>query len=239
MKKILSFLLLTFFFPSLIFAAITYDTAVSGGTTTNSTSYTLSCTVGSNDNRLLVVGVMSLRGAADNVSGVTYNGVAMTKIATKASDADRRLYLYYLLAPDTGTHDIVVSYSAEFYSTAVGAISLYNVAQQAHEVTNNAAGYSTNATTSMTTVTANDWIVDVVGCDNGARDLAPQGGETGRWMNNTDGRVEGGTLSAGAAGSKTLSWTIAASQSWGIIGAAFVPYTAPTTYSGWVGVITE
>ncbi len=63
-------------------------------------------------NRLLIVGV-SLNITSDptaTVTGVTYNGVALTKVgAHNDAGNTRRAEIWYLLAPPTGNHAIVVS----------------------------------------------------------------------------------------------------------------------------------
>lgn len=84
--------------------AIAFDAAA--GTGTNSS--TLSFTVGSGSNRVLVVYVIGdLTG--DNLSGITYNGVAMSFVQKIRYPGDRWTYLYILHAPATGTHNIVAS----------------------------------------------------------------------------------------------------------------------------------
>jgi hypothetical protein len=76
-------------------------------------------------------------GTSDYISGVTYNGVALSLIAKigPSDPAHRWLYLFGLLAPATGSHNIVVSASsstfidilAASYSGHTGA--LYQVVQ--------------------------------------------------------------------------------------------------------------
>ena len=76
---------------------------------TNSTSVTTPYTVPSSFYRLLVVGV---HGYFDG-SGytVTYNGVAMTQSTqyNLGQTPERRMTLYYLIAPASGTNDVVVT----------------------------------------------------------------------------------------------------------------------------------
>lgn len=49
---------------------------------------------------------------SDRITGVTYNGTAMTLLAKVQGSGARWLYEYRLIAPASGTHNIVVSASS-------------------------------------------------------------------------------------------------------------------------------
>ena len=85
--------------------AIAFD-ASSAGTSVTSTTQTLAHTC-SGVNRILFVntGITS----ADTIPGITYNGVALTKIASVING--RYFSLWYLIAPATGANNIVVTSS--------------------------------------------------------------------------------------------------------------------------------
>jgi hypothetical protein len=74
--------------------------------TASSTSETWSHTV-AGGNRLLVVAIA--KNGFQAVTGVTYNGVAMTNIAEYGSGLGFTLSMWYLVAPATGTHNVVAS----------------------------------------------------------------------------------------------------------------------------------
>jgi hypothetical protein len=60
-----------------------------------------------------------------DVTGITYNGVAMTeRVLSAASGLDDRTCIYELLTPDSGTHDVVVTMSGG--TPGAGRISAYN-----------------------------------------------------------------------------------------------------------------
>ncbi len=81
------------------------DTGLSGAVAT------VAYTVGASSD-YLIIGFMGAVNSTDNVSSVTYNGVAMTKIDTRLQTGDRRIWVYNLIAPATGTHNIVITWSA-------------------------------------------------------------------------------------------------------------------------------
>jgi hypothetical protein len=84
--------------------AIAFDAASGAGA--NST--TLSHTVGTGANRYLVVACVGDI-AADNLTGITYAGVAMVFVSKIQYPADRWIYQYVLKNPAVGANNIVAS----------------------------------------------------------------------------------------------------------------------------------
>lgn len=82
---------------------------------TASSSLTFSFTVSSGSNRLLVVFVANRYALGGNeVTGITYNGDSLTYAAAgfdEVGTADNYTKLYYMVAPDTGTANVVVTMS--------------------------------------------------------------------------------------------------------------------------------
>jgi hypothetical protein len=136
--------------------AIAFD-AASVGTSTTSTTQTWSHTC-TGDNRILFVagGIPT----NDTITGVTYAGVAMTKISGLQNG--RWNYLWYLIAPATGANNIVVTTSASDILRSVAA-SYTGVKQSgvpdATAEGNYSTGANADATQSVTTVADNCWIV--------------------------------------------------------------------------------
>lgn len=93
--------------------------SVSGSGTTD-----LSYAMGSVSNGLLVVSIM-IPTTLDNISGATFNGSAMTEITTYTVGSNR-MYLYYILAPSSGTHNITVTRTGSISSGWVVMASSYS-----------------------------------------------------------------------------------------------------------------
>ena len=72
------------------------------------TSATISHTVSGN-NRLLLVGVTLWPGAGNYVTSVTWNGTSLTKITDVSNSTSIRTELWKLVAPATGTANVVVN----------------------------------------------------------------------------------------------------------------------------------
>ena len=189
--------------------AIAYDTGVAGTNSGVGTTLTLSHTC-TGSNLLLLFWLWKNNAATDTMTGVTYNGVAMTQSTNvKYSTANERLYLYYLAAPATGTHDIVATdgVTSELWCASAS----YTGAKQtgipdATPVSAQTAGTSFNA--SVTPVASNCWVVS--GC-GGQRNGTASTNLTGRAGNVTQGAAadSNGTVTAGSPYSGT--WTVSGS----------------------------
>jgi len=140
--------------------AIAFDAASNGNTTGTTLTISHTCT---GSNRLLVVGIDC---GTDTITGVTYNGVALT-LAKKqlAGLGTQASYLYYLIAPSTGANNIVIS-------ETTGVIPLYGmnasytgVSQTApiDATSGSTVEGSASLTTSVTTVQNNCWAI--ITCD--------------------------------------------------------------------------
>jgi len=142
-------------------AGITYDNSADGGNNGGSTtSLTYPYTVGSGSNRLLIVNLIGDT-SADDISSVTYAGVAMTLLGKVQASANDWQYLYYLVNPPSGSNSIVVTAGSPHYLISQAA-SWFNVAQTAQPdafTTNTGAATSTSITTSLTTVAAGSLVV--------------------------------------------------------------------------------
>jgi len=128
-----------------------FDNAADGGNNGGSTqSLTYSYTVGTNSNRLLLVNVVGDT-SADDISSVTYSGASMTLLKKVQTPGDRWHYLYYLLAPASGSNNVVITSASAHYLISE-ATSWNNVAQTGQPLanaTNTAIGGVISMTTSL------------------------------------------------------------------------------------------
>lgn len=151
---------------------ITFDSASSGEDGAPGSALIIPHTVSGTD-RMLVVG----SGAEErltfgcDVSGVSYNSVPLIKAKdaitgphSAQSDFINCASIWYLLSPDVGTHDIVITWEGIVLAREGGGVSMANVAQQGPEAT--AASVktvrTTSTTTSITTSTDGAWIFDTI-----------------------------------------------------------------------------
>lgn len=109
------------------------------GQTDTTVTFTNALTIAANTNRLLLVAIDGVDGVADLVTGVAWDGQAMTNIYSVRRPSNRWTSLWYLLAPNTGTKNLVVTNSGSSY-VEPSLVSYYNVFQQAWEARNQTSG---------------------------------------------------------------------------------------------------
>ena len=96
---------------------ITLD-ATSSGQNDLSNTLTFSHTIGTGNKRYLVVGVGREDGSTSPVTGITYDGVAMTLIRSEVTDTTgtrglgSMFYMDETDLPSAGAYDIVVTWSS-------------------------------------------------------------------------------------------------------------------------------
>lgn len=201
------------------------------GVTGSGTSLTYAHTTSGSD-RGLVIGVIGAQaGTGDVVTGVTYAGVAMTKLQTIAPGAnngsDRYRYLFYLANPALGTNNVVISASATTFLQ--GDTGSYTGTKQTGQPdsTNKATQVSGSSSFSVSTtvVAPNCWLVAFVSEATGVN-ISAGAGTTNRnppavvAFSDSNGTV--------GTGSQSLAWTSVASGSWG----GMILSMAPAVASG-------
>jgi hypothetical protein len=133
-------------------AAITRHGSASLGLISSST-YSASYTVGSGSDRLLTCAFFG--GTSDDITGITYAGVAMTVIHKSGFSGDRWLYSTYLAAPASGPNTLSASVAG---GVAAAICSDYD-GVSAVGSTGNGGGFFGPATATVTLSDAGSWVV--------------------------------------------------------------------------------
>lgn len=203
--------------------AITLDTSTLSSTTWPASavaSVTWSHTTSASATLMVVTVYSNVVG--DNITSVTYNGVAMT-LAVKQiiSGSGDNSYIYYLANPTSGAHSVVINLSPStrfvigYAETLIGAGTTQPDSTNVLPVT----GVITNPSQSTTVVAANSWLVAVFrggsspSATSGAVRQNAEAG-TNTYMMDSNGTV--------ASGSQTLSATNSSDTYNGVI-ASFSP----------------
>lgn len=117
----------------------------------------------------LVVGVANTSDA-DNVTGITYNGVAMTRAVGKWGGGHGECsFLYYLSSPATGSNNVVISFSST--CTADYGIASYTGVTTSSPIDGTFSAFHTAGSTyteTITTATDNCWMVVFIGLQRGS-----------------------------------------------------------------------
>jgi len=221
--------------------AVAFD-AATGSSGSGSTSLTFAHTCGGSD-RKLVVGVGVRDSGSVAVTGVTYNGVAMTAVGTRQTNGIVKLDVYQLNAPATGSNNVVVSMDGTPSSGVAGyAISLTGVDQgEAYDVQGGNAGSGTgagsNGETTVTTTDANAWGVDFLWRRNDTEAIADAGQtDRGNVTLSTNTVLACSTESLASPGSLVMGWGWTNSHSWTHKLVAVGPSGgSPPPPAGWLG----
>lgn len=130
-----------------------------GNNGASSNILTTQYTVSPNENRILIVGIIGdVVNGADDITSVSYSGSSMTFSGKTISYQNRWQYLYYLMNPPSGAHNIVIN-SATVHYLGAGAIDYSGVAAIDSVKTSKTDYNATTHTSSITTEKNNSWVV--------------------------------------------------------------------------------
>lgn len=226
--------------------AITIDTTNGTSDGVNASSKTISFTVGSGSDDFLVVAASIYNDIAagnSEVTGVTYNGVALTQAIQYASPEivppggfDISLSIWYLINPASGAHNMVLTCAGEIDYFNISTISAFGVAQTTPLDDTDSSLPHTNGTNhqlSLTTTESGDLIVDSIvvfsSTPNPGEDITGvtvQSGQTQTLDPNTTDFGGQSYKLGGVAGANTIGWDSSGNYAPYHVGAAFKPVAA-------------
>ena len=204
---------------------ITHDTTSSTESSGSVSSLTHSMTVADNSNRVLIACVSSYGGSAPTITGVTWNGDAMTAVPNSESyqsGSNNRTQIYYIIAPDTGSHSIVASFSGSA-TCGIGGMSFYNVDQTTPVGAGNTSSATSTATSSLalTPTVTGSWIIAMI---SSSSSLGSATGLTQSYTEGTNALLRGGRNESPTIGSaNTVGWGTS-NHSHAMSGCAIIPY---------------
>lgn len=202
--------------------AIAYDSSSAGGPANDTLTYSHTCT---GSDLILFVFVDQYSSGNDYTSGVTYNGVSMTRVASRnITNLGEFLSMYVLVNPATGANDIVISSSqaASFRSTAASYTGAKQTGQPDANTTAQSSSAATTFANSITTVADNCWVVE------GSRNNQDSASNGTNYVNraNSAGVGIGDTNAVKTpAGSISMTVTTSTAADWGVIQVSFDPLT--------------
>jgi hypothetical protein len=205
---------------------------VSSGTGT-ATPITVSHATGSGTDRLMLVGISGAStGPNLDVSGVTYGGVALSLVGTRAYAGYQKIWIYGLVAPATGTADVVVTFSIAPAGGAIVGVMTFTGVNQSVPLGTFASATGNSITPSVDVSSASGELVfDTVNHFWGP--LTAGAGQTQRWSRQSANITGGGSTEPGAS-TVTMSWTAFASNTWAIGAVPIKPAAASVTITAGV-----
>lgn len=209
--------------------AIAFD-STSVGTNTGTADLTIAHTCSGTD-RILFVAASAVQPVGVSISGITYAGVAMTRVASEVSvQTNVKVTLFYLINPASGSNNIVITSSGSTAGTTKRGVGMsYTGARQSGVPdASDTEGPTAAATITSTvnTVADNAWLV-AAGYGNSAISAG-----TGATLRNQSNNQLGGFDSNGAkspAGSHSMTLGNAAADNGGMVMASFAPAVAAFT----------
>ena len=227
-------------------AVITQDAVSHGVSKGSASSVSWTHTLGSGTNRAIVIAVgqtdtIASPDPSSVVTSVLFNGVYATPVPNSiiygGTSGSVQSQLFYLLdseLPAAGTYTIQVNLAGAVAGVQAGAVSFFGVSQgPADAVTTHRDTTGADLiSTTITTITNNDIVVDIVE-DNSVAALTANSGQTVAWTGSASvGTAGSSTKPVPTAGAATLGWAGSASRLTHSL-AAFAPATAtaPPTYT--------
>ena len=212
--------------------AIAFDSGTFVASTT-ATTLTFSHTTSGSD-RLLFVGGHDINGASSIITGITYGGVAMTKINEIRVGTDERwITLWYLIAPAAGANNVIVT-SSSSENLRFSALSYTGALQSGvpDASATDAEASSTTVATTLTTVKDNCWEIAIGKDDAGARTWSSSTGDTMRLATDAGGQAwaDTGDEPISPPGSNDFDLAITGgARKLGMLAASFAPAPAVVT----------
>jgi uncharacterized repeat protein (TIGR01451 family) len=195
----------------------------------------VSHTTGTGTNRLMLVGISfeDDNTAGLGISGVTYNGQALTFVDRQLSSQEAGCEIWRLVNPPSGPGTVQVTTTGSAAGDAIFVgVATFSGVDQSTPLGTPAKASGTGTSASVTTVSGPGEIVfDVLAVDD-ARSASPDGAQTVRWNGiagtaDTDGVRAGASTKAGAA-SVTTTWTIG-SDAWSLCAVPIKPASSSSS----------
>lgn len=214
---------------------IGYDASAASNGNATAGSRTVGFTVANNGNRVLVVFVVRNTGSGGAPS-VAYNGVSMTNISSQifGATSSMAVHAYALVAPATGSNNLVISGLSATENTSVAIYSYYNAKQ-----TSNPSVFPTTSALSAGTIaqivtpaTAGARIVSAASAtsNGGTRSYVSMNAnqQTANGAIGTGGTItlaSGDSYKIGPTVPTTISATSTVSQDWALSSVSIEPVT--------------
>jgi CSLREA domain-containing protein len=199
------------------------DGVASTGSADGTNSITISHTTSGTD-RLMLVGVSINNEDFETVSSVTYNGVALTHVGSATEADDAVVEIWRLVNPPTGTHNVVITFSAVLTREAVAGVMTFTGVDQTTPLGTFASAIDNDSGPASVIVSsaAGELVFGVVSAESSVLSTAAVAPSSQRWNLFQGIQYGAGATQAGAA-SVTMSWTFNGSDHWAAGGVSIKP----------------
>ncbi len=203
--------------------------------TSTANSISWSHTTGTGNDRILLVAVDVIRSSITptTINSVTYNGAALTQLASGLYNNDPRVrsYVFYLLNPSPGSNTIVASFASS--TLAVGGSATYTNVNQTTPILANstASGSGTSQSVSVTALGANSKVLFGHLGTSRTSSYSITDSQTTRWAQTSQLYKSFGSDKSVSSGSISTSWTTSNTASWVAIAVLLQPTQVGTAFA--------
>ncbi|HMA05515.1 MAG TPA: DUF2341 domain-containing protein, partial [Methanomicrobiales archaeon] len=208
------------------------DVISSGQNTTPISGITLSHAT-SGSNRLMLVGVTINNDNFEGVSTIAYNGTALTYVGYSnnlmSGNDDAYTEIWKLVAPDPGTHNVVITFNKTLSRYASAGAMTFTGANQTIPLSTFAGNQGDDDNLINVTVpsAAGDLVFGVIADEYNSVITNTDGGEIERWnyhLDSTDWTNGAGATKPGATPSVMLKWNLSSTVNhWATAGVSIKP----------------
>lgn len=213
--------------------AIAHDASTTDQFGGGHSSRTFAHTVSGSD-LILFVKVGCYQNAGQTVTGITYNGVALTKVDAQNQGTNTiRAELWYLVAPATGANNVIVTWSAAVASASYCATSYTGVNQTTPLGTSaKTSGTGTAVSLAVSSATGEVVVDSLAWRRDGSPTMTVGGSQTQRHnvLVSAGSSFNGGASSdQPGATTTTMAWTMSGTNhSWAIVAVPVKPVSGTT-----------
>jgi prepilin-type N-terminal cleavage/methylation domain-containing protein len=207
--------------------SLAVDNASSGTTASDTaSSMTVSHTTGSGSNRLMLVGISYNNDDYETVTSVTYNGTSLTQVGTVNNSDDARVCIYSLVGPDSGIHNVVITFSDALNDGAIAGVVTFTGVDQSTPLGTFVSSTGDDSTPATVNIPSDsgELVFGVVSSEYEA--FTASSGQNQHWnmsISGEDTNGAGGT-DAGGLPTVTMSWSLdPAYNHWAIGGVSIKP----------------
>jgi len=114
----------------------------------------------------MLVGVSINNDNYETVSSIAYNDISLTYVNSETQSDDARVEIWKLVDPPTGTHNVVITFSADLKRYAVGGVITFTGVDQTDPLGTFAGNNATSSSASVTVPSAiGELVLGVFSCE--------------------------------------------------------------------------
>jgi prepilin-type N-terminal cleavage/methylation domain-containing protein len=215
--------------------SVTVDASSSGTAAAGATGITISSYTVAGSDRLMLVGVSIMNAAEDEptdppgeaVSSITWNGTNLTLVGSRITTDtdDGRIEIWKLVAPATGTGNVVVTFNRAITQEAVAGVVTFTGVDQSTPLGTFASNAGDNTTVGTLSVpsASGETVFGVICAEY--ESLTASSGQTEHWNAYFSSTAAAGGTKVATSSSVTMSWNLnpGTTNHWAIGGVSVKP----------------